>query len=415
MTHLWQRILLGIILGIALGALWPEGALALQPLGDIFLNLIRMIVVPLVFGCIISGLTSIADPKAAGRLGFKAVSLYLFTSIGAVCIGLAFAELFRPGDGIALPHESAAQAQEAPSLLALLVDIFPSNPFASMAEGNMLQVITFAILVGLSINLTGDKAEPFKRMINAFTEVMIRMTRIIMQFAPVGIFALLAMITARQGLSVLMPLLGFLLLYYLACAVHVLLVYGGLIRFIARLPVAPFLKKMPEAQLFAFSTSSSAATLPVTLRVVQEKLGISRSTASFVLPMGMTVNMDGSALNYVLGAVFVAQAAGIDLTSAQYAVILFTSVITSIGMAGVPAVAASGFIVVLSAVNLPLEGIALILVVDRLMDMLRTAVNVTGDAAVALTVDRLEGRLDEAHYRQPVSDEEPVAQSQEER
>ncbi len=399
---LWQQILVALALGIITGVLAGPDAAALKPIGDIFIRLISMIVMPLIMAAIISGLTTMEDPRSMGRMGGRAVSLYLISTTIAVSIGLVAALLVSPGSGAVIPIGSALPASPIPdnqdSLMQLLVSLFPRNPFASMAEGNMLHIILFSILVGIAINLAGDKAAPCKALADSLLDVMIALTGLIMRVAPIGIFALLASITGQQGVEALLPLVTLVATLYGVFLLHILLVYGGLIRMLTQLPLGPFFRKVIDAQLMAFSTSSSAATMPVTLSSVRDRLGVSHTTSGFVVPLGVTVNMDGSAINFVIGSLFVAQAAGIDLSVTQLVIIFFASILSSIGTAGIPGVAGTGFIIILGAAGLPLEGLALLLVVDRISDMMRTSVNVTGDAAVSVIVDSQLNQLDKQRY-----------------
>lgn len=401
---LWLQILAAIGFGIIAGLLFGEQMQVLQPLGDIFIRMIRMIIVPLIFAAIVSGLTSIHDPRKMSRVGLKAFGMYLLTTTCAVTIGLAVVLIIAPGVGGILPSGSDLSQQQPLDLLpisALLTNIFPSNPIASMAEGNMLQIIVFSILIALATNAAGDAARPFKEFMDSIVAIMIQLTGLVMRFAPIGVFALMAAIVGQQGLQALLPLAMLLLAIYLGCFLQMLLTYGTLLKLLGRLNPASFYRKIIEGQLVAFTTSSSAATMPVTLRVTEQRLGVSHGTASFVIPLGMTVNMDGSALNFVIGTIFVAQVAGIDLTLLQYGLIMASSALISIGTAGVPGAAASGFLITLGVAGLPLEGMVLIIAVERLADMIRTAVNVTGDAAVAVIVDHSEQSLDIERYNAP--------------
>ncbi|MCH2547764.1 MAG: dicarboxylate/amino acid:cation symporter [Alphaproteobacteria bacterium] len=399
--QMWKKILIGLVLGVLAGTLFPESASYLKPFGQVFINLIKMLIVPLIFFSLISGITSMEETGSMGRLSVKAFGLYLGTTAVAITLGLGVATILEPGVGSSIDF-NALESNDTPKAEMnageLLVSLVPANPIAAMAEGNILQVIVFALLVGIALHKVRDKTERIIDLSHALAEMMYAMTHIVMAFAPFGIFALIAALTAEQGLGVLMDLLKILGTVYLACILHVILVYGGLLKFIARLPIIPFFKKAPPAQLLAFSTSSSAATLPLTLEVAQEKLGVSKSSSSFVLPLGCTINMDGTALYQGVCALFVAQVMGIDLTLMQYVTIILTATLASIGSAGVPGAGLIMLTLVLSSVGLPIAAVAIIAGIDRILDMARSAVNVTGDLVVSICVDKSENQLDEKMY-----------------
>ncbi|MCL1125933.1 dicarboxylate/amino acid:cation symporter [Shewanella surugensis] len=400
--QMWLKILLSVFLGAIAGYLIGPPIDVIQPVGDIFLNLIRMLVIPLVFSCIITAITANKDLSNLTHLGLRSVSLYILTTLMAALVGLTFALVFHVGDlGNSLPLISFTNSDTIapPSIINMLVDIFPTNPIASMAEGNMIQTIVFAIFIGVAINLSGEKGNAFKNAIDSMGDVMLTLMQLVIKIAPVGIFAIIAVIAGTQGINVLTPLIKLLVLVYVACLTQIYGVYALLLTLIAKVSPLPFFKKVISAQLMAFSSSSSVATLPITLDVAKKRLGVSKETAHFVLPLGMTINMDGSSLNYVLSSIFIANIAGIDLSTPQYVLIIFVSIITSIGAAGVPAVAMSGLFVVVATCGLPIEGIAIVLAIDRLMDMIRTATSVTGDLAVTTTVDSLNNTLDKKHYK----------------
>ena len=403
--QMWQKILIGLVLGVLTGIVFGEYTAYLnaylKPIGQVFINRISMLIVPLIFFSLISGITSMEETGSMGRLSAKAFGLYLATTAAAISLGLIVAIIIQPGVGSTIDFgmlESADPTTAEMSFGQLIVSLVPTNPVAAMAEGNILQVIVFASLVGVALHKVRDKAERVIDLTHSLAEMMYAMTHIVMAFAPIGIFALIAAITAEQGLGVLLDLLKILGTVYLACILHVILVYGGLLKFFARLPVIPFFKKAPPAQLLAFSTSSSAATLPLTLEVAQEKMGVSKSSSSFVLPLGCTINMDGTALYQGVCALFVAQVMGIDLSMGQYITIIITATLASIGSAGVPGAGLIMLTLVLSSVNLPIAAVAIIAGIDRILDMARSAVNVTGDLVVALCVDKSEQQLDEKMY-----------------
>jgi Na+/H+-dicarboxylate symporter len=399
--EMWQKILIGLVLGVVTGVVFGEYAEMLKPIGQVFINLISMLIVPLIFFSLISGITSMEETGSMGRMSAKAFAFYLGTTAVAITIGLLVATVLQPGAGSELDFgllENAGAEKAEMDFAELLVSLVPTNPIAAMAEGNILQIIVFALLVGVALHKVRDKTERIIDLSHSLAEMMYAMTHIVMSFAPIGVFALIAAVTASQGLSVLLDLLKILICVYLACFIHMVLVYGGLVRLYARLPVLQFFKKAPPAQLLAFSTSSSAATLPMSLEVAQEKMGVSKSTSSFVLPLGCTINMDGTALYQGVCALFVAQVMGIDLTMGQYITIIVTATLASIGSAGVPGAGLIMLTLVLSSVNLPIAAVAIIAGIDRILDMARSAVNVTGDLTVALCVDKSEQQLDEKMY-----------------
>jgi len=399
--QMWQKILIGLVLGVVTGLVFADYAAELKPVGQVFINLIKMLIVPLIFFSLISGITSMEETGSMGRMSAKAFGLYLATTAVAISLGLLVATVFQPGVGSSIDFETlenAAPPKAEMNLGDLVVSLVPENPVAAMAEGNILQVIVFALLVGVALHKSRDKTERLIDFSHSAAEMMYAMTHIVMAFAPFGVFALIATLTAEQGLSVLLDLLKILLVVYFACILHVLLVYGGLLRLVARVPVGPFFKKAIPAQLLAFSTSSSAATLPLSLEVAQEKMGVSKSSSSFVLPLGCTINMDGTALYQGVCALFVAQVMGIDLSMGQYITIILTATLASIGSAGVPGAGLIMLTLVLSSVGLPVAAVAIIAGIDRILDMARSAVNVTGDLAVALCVDKSEQTFEEKLY-----------------
>ncbi len=397
-TKLWFKIVVGLVLGVLAGLVFGESAGVLKPIGTIFINAIKMLVVPLILFTLISGVTSMDDTAKMGRVGAKAFGLYLFTTAIAVSIGLAVASLIRPGAGINLEAPATASAKEAPSLIDMIVNMVPANPVASLANADVLQIIVFSLLVGVAMNLIGEKARPITNVVNAGAEVMYKLTHMVMEIAPYGVFALMAWVSGQYGLDVLLPLAKLVGATYLACILHIIITYGGLLVLAGRLNPLPFLRGILDAQAISFTTASSSATLPVTLSCVQDNLGVSKSVSSFVLPLGATINMDGTALYQALAALFVAQAFGIDLNFAQYTTIVFTATLVSIGAAGIPGAGLIMMTMVFGAVGLPMEGIAIVAGIDRILDMMRTMTNVTGDATVTVLVAKSEGELDETVY-----------------
>ncbi len=393
---LWQQILIGMVVGIIIGLIFKEQAAHLKPLGDLFIRLIKMLVVPLVLFTLISGVASLGDPAALGRIGAKAFALYLVTAALAISIGITAAETLKPGDGLSLDlgQGDVVEAPESRGFIDSLLEMIPTNPFAALVEANMLQIIVFAILFGVAASLTKEKSRPFVDFCDSASEICFTLTMQIMKLAPLGVLGILAWVVGTQDPEVLFSLSKLVLVFFLGILIHVVCVYGGAIYFVLRLSPLKFLKHTKEALIMAFSTSSSSATLPVTMEVVQQRLGVSETTSSFALPLGATVNMNGSALFQGVCAVFIAQAIGVELTVNQHITIIATSILAAIGTAGIPGSGLLMLTLVLTSVGLPTEGIALILGVERIMDMVRTMVNVAGDAFVALAIDMSEGRHD---------------------
>lgn len=395
---LWMKILIALILGAATGMVLGPNAIYLKPLGTIFLNLINMIIVLLVLSSMTVGITSIHDPKKLGRVGGKALLMYLITTLIAISGGLIIANVFQVGEGLNLVAENVAVQKNVPSIGEILTSIIPSNPIAAMVNGNILQVIVFALFLGIAINFAGERGKPLLRVMESLSDVMYRLTSIIMEFTPIGVFGIMAWVTGTFGLVLLVPLFKFLGVYYLACTLFVLLVFCFIIKFMARLSLWPFFKGMGDAIMMAFSTGSSAASLPAAMHCAQENLGVSKNIAGFVLPLGISVNMNGTSIFQAMSAIFVANAYNVPLTTTHYISLIFTTAIASIGTAGVPGAGIIMLSAVLSSVGLPLEGIAILIGIDRLRDMATTVLNILGDAVVTVYVAKKEGELDERQY-----------------
>jgi dicarboxylate/amino acid:cation (Na+ or H+) symporter, DAACS family len=397
---LWAKILIGLVLGLVVGLIMGPTAAYLRPLGTIFLSLINMLVVPLVFASMALGVMAIHDPKKLGRVGVKTLLTFLVTTVIAIVIALLAVKLLRPGVGVGLTAEATAPIPEPASIGNLLLNIFPSNPIRAMAEGDMLQVIVFAVFLGVAVNLTGTRADPVRYFLEGLAEVMYRLTNIVMQLAPFGVFGLMAYVAGTFGWQVLLPLLQLLLTNYIAFIVHVGLVFVGLLVLLARVKPWPFFKGMSDAIAMAFSTNSSSATLPVSLHCVQENLGVSKNISNFVLPLGSTINMNGAAIGQAIAAVFIAQAYGIELSWSSLLAIIATATISAVGAAGIPGTGFLMLSVVVSSAGLPLEGLALVAGVDRIREMGSTVLNVLGDAVTAVYVAKGEKELDEDQYNQ---------------
>ena len=395
---LWQQILIGLGLGVLTGMLFKADALVLAPLGALFHKAIKMLSVPLVFVSLVAGITAMHDSAKLGRISVKTIAIYLATTAFAVSIGLLFGSLFSPGEGMNMVASGAEEAKQAPSLVQILVGLVPSNPVTAFAEGNILQIIVFAIALGVSMNLVGEKAQPAIRLFDSLAETFYKLTDLVMRFAPIGVFALIAGVVGSHGAEVLLPLAGVIGVIYLASIVHMLLVYGGLLTLLARLNPLRFFQGIAPALAVAFSTSSSSGTLPVSIECARKNLGVSQGVAGFVLPVGAPINMDGTAIYQGVLALFIAQAFGVDLNASQYLMIILTATLASIGTAGVPGAGLIMLGLVLTSVGLPLEGVALIAGIDRILDMARTTVNVAGDLMTTTLVGRSENELDQDIY-----------------
>jgi Na+/H+-dicarboxylate symporter len=423
----WQ-IIIGLVLGLVWGLVASLAGYSeftanyVQPLGTIFINLLKLIAVPLVLASLIVGVTSLNDVAKLSRMGGKTIAIYLVTTICAITIGLTVVNVIQPGNF--LPAEtqeqlmsgyqdniegSAESAQEVieRSPMSFVVDIVPENFFASASDnGNMLQVVFIAILLGIGlIKIPSEKSKSLINFFDSLNEVIIEIVDLVMKVAPYGVFALMAGVIvdlAGDDISQALDLLGALGWYCIAVVIglflHLMIVYSGLFKLFSQMRLRDFFKAIQPAMLLGFSTSSSSATLPVTMERVEKNVGVDEEVSSFVLPIGATINMDGTSLYQAVAAVFIAQALGLELGIAQQLTIVLTATLASVGAAGVPGAGIIMLVVVLEAIQVPVEGIALILGVDRILDMLRTAVNITGDAAVSVAVAHTEGLLGEMHF-----------------
>ncbi len=393
-----------MILGILVGHYFGEDATVLKPIGTIFVNLIKMVVIPLIFFSILNGVASISDASTFGRIGLKALVAYTTTTVFAVIIGLTFATIFEPGAGINLPLEYKEVAQPT-ELGKILMEIIPTNPIHAMATGNTIQVVIFAFFTGFALILIGDKGQHVKDFIISATHLVFKMIELVIKLTPYGVFAIMAWVVGEYGVDLIVSLGRFVMVVLGALSVQYLL-FGIMLLVFAKLNPLPFYKKMLDTQALALATVSSKATLPTAMRELRNKLGVSRQSSSFILPLGASMNMDGVAIYLGICAVFFAQILGIELTVTQYLIIIFTSTIGSIGAAGFPGGSMIMMGMVLSSVGLPLEGITLILGVDRLLEMFRTAINITGDCTVTVLVDSWENTLNRRVYYSQEEDEE---------
>jgi len=398
----WKKIVIGMVLGILVGSLLGPKAEYLKPIGSLFINAIKMLIVPLVFCSLITGITSMRDTAKMSRVGGKAILIYMFSTAVAVSLGLAFGYIFSPGEGMQMTVSTdTATVVNSPSLVETMMNLIPSNPVQAMASGNLLQIIVFAIGLGLSMNLLGKKAEPAIAIFKSFSEIMYRFTAIIMGFAPYGIFALMAWLAGEYGVELLLQLSKVIGVVYLACLIQVLVVMSLAIKIVGRLNPIRYLKGIIEAAAMSFSTASSSGTLPISMKCANKNLGVSEEISSFVLPLGATVNMDGTAIYLGVTSLFVAQAYGIDLSMADYVSIVVMATVASIGSAGVPGAGLVMMSLVLTTVGLPMEGLAIIAGIDRILDMGRTCVNVCGDLMVTTLIGKSEGEFDIDVYNNP--------------
>ncbi len=372
--------------------------------GQVFIASLKLLVVPLVLVSLICGASSLGDSARMGPIAGKTLLLYLATTAIAISIALFVAVIVGPGSHVSLDTDAVFEATSPPPLKEVLINIFPSNPVQAMAEGEMLQIIVFALLFGYAISHAGEGGRRVAAFFSDVEKVVMRMVAILMSLAPYGVFALLAKLFAEMGLSAIMDLGVYFLTVIGVLLFHGLFTYSVLLRALAKQSPAIMMRKMRSVWAFAFSTASSGATLPITLRTVEKRLGVQNSVAGFTVPLGATVNMDGTAVMQGVATVFIAQVYGFDLSMTSYLTVILTATLASIGTAAVPGVGLITLAMVLEQAGLPVEGIALIIGVDRLLDMVRTAVNVTGDATVALIVGRSEGQLDEQVFLNPDAD-----------
>ncbi len=401
---------LGIVTGLGLNisqatdSVWVDSYLTnglFHIVGSLFINALKMLVVPLVLFSLIPGILGIGDIRLLGRIGGKTFALYMFTTAIAITTAIVLAVSFGIGKGLEITSSTTFMGKEASSFSEILINIIPSNPVAALAEGNMLSIIFFSIFFGVALLSIAKESDELVKVIEQINVVIMRMINMVMFFAPYAVFCLVAKAVAELGLDLLGQLLGYFLVLVFALLVHVFVTQMTLLKVLSGLDIGIFLKKVRTAQLFAFSTSSSGATIPVTLRTVQKRLGADPAISSFSVPFGATINMDGTAMMQGVATVFVANLYGIDLGLTGYLTVIITAVLASIGTAAVPSVGLVMLTIVFDQVGLPIEALGLIFGIDRLLDMLRTAVNVTGDAVVTSIVAKSEGRIDLAVYNDP--------------
>jgi Na+/H+-dicarboxylate symporter len=410
------KVLLGMGLGIIVGLLLNLTGLVTNPfvdtyvvnglfhiVGKMFVNALKMLVVPLVFFSLICGVCGIGDVRMLGRVGGKSFALYMMTTAIAIATAIIIAVTFGIGKGMNVDSTTTFTGKESPPLSQVLIDIIPTNPVNAMAQGEMLPLIFFSILLGVSMLLVGRKAKSFVAGAEVAKEIMMKMVTIVMSVAPYAVFALIAKSIATLGLDLLWSLAGYVLVLVGALMFHLFITLMVVLKVFSGLSPKMFLNKIRNVQVFAFSTASSNATIPVTMRTVTERFGVNNSVASFTVPFGATINMDGTAIMQGVATVFIANVYGVELGVSGYLTVILMSVLASIGTAGVPGVGLIMLSMVFAQVGLPIEGIGLILGVDRLMDMIRTAVNVSGDATVSTIVAKSEGKLDVSVYNDPAA------------
>jgi Na+/H+-dicarboxylate symporter len=424
-ASLTMKVVIGMILGVTIGLAINLSGLnvtgsftntyivdgAFYVIGKMFVNALKMLVVPLVFFSLICGVCGIGNIKTLGRVGSKSFILYTLTTALAIAMAITLAATIGIGEGMDLQSTIQFSSNAAPPLTDVFISIIPTNPVKAMANGDMLPLIFYSILAGISLLMVGQKASRLIEAAEVANEVMMKMVTIVMSVAPYAVFALIAKALAELGLDLLSQLAGYVAVLFSALILHLFVTLMIVLKVFSGLSPSIFIKKIRDAQVFAFSTASSNATIPVTLRTVIERLGVNNSIASFTVPFGATINMDGTAIMQGVATVFIANIYGIDLGITGYLTVILMSVLASIGTAGVPGVGLVMLSMVFSQVGLPIEGIGLILGVDRLMDMIRTAVNISGDAVVSTIVAKSEGKLDTLTYADPSAGSMTVDQS----
>ncbi len=411
------RVILGMVVGIftgfAIQSLFADSGFVNNYIvnglfevgGQIFVASLKMLVVPLVFVSLVCGTSSLKDLSTLGRMGGKTLALYIGTTAVAITLALTIGNLFQPGAGADLTAASSFKSADAPSLGQVIIDMFPTNPIQAMAEGKTLQVIVFAVLFGIAISAAGKPGERIAAVFSDLNEVIMKLVALLMNLAPYGVFFLMAKLFSGLGLGAIWNLAEYFLVLAGTLLLHGLVTYSAMLKGFTGLSPITFLRKMEDAIMFAFSTASSNATIPVTMETAKNRMGVDNKVASFTVPLGATVNMDGTAIMQGVATAFIAQAYNIDLTMGDYLMVILTATLASVGTEGVPGVGLVMLAMVLNQVGLPLEGIALIMGVDRLLDMIRTAVNITGDSAVTIIVAKSEGSFDEARFNDPAAGE----------
>lgn len=408
----WIKIIVGLVLGIIAGLVLGKRELVIfdysisnflheivDRFGNAFIDLLKMLVGLIVFSSLVVGMCHISDPKKLGRIGIRAVLFYAGTTIVAIAFGLLMAFIFKPGAGLNRPIPADfLNTKQTIGLIDFLFSAVPSNPVAAFAEGNVLQIIVFAIFFACAINLAGKAGKSVLEVLESVNEVMYSLTHFIMKLAPYGVFALITTAVSTVGIDLVKLLVNFLICNYIAYAIQIFVVFSLVLRYMAKLKVLPFFKGMKDAIALAFTTSSSSATLPVSLDCARKHLGISTDISGFVLSLGSTINMNGAAIGQAISAIFIAQAYGIEVTAVKLVILIVVSLVSAIGAAGIPGTGILMLSVVLNAMGLPLEGIALVAGVDRIREMVSAVVNILGDAVAAVFIAKTEKQIDEKRY-----------------
>jgi Na+/H+-dicarboxylate symporter len=403
--NLTRNILFGMFLGFIIGSffyyleIFPESLVNFVRIyvfnlgSSIFVNLLKLLIVPLVFFSLVSGISSLTSMQSLGNITLKTITLYLSTTAIAVSLSLLVGSIFKPGSGYSSEIAPPDKLPEGQGIYETILDIFPSNIIEAMAQNQMLAVVFFSILFGLALNKTNHLTNNFSDSFEKLNTVFMQLVIMIISFAPIGVFCLIGKFVITDGLDIFQEAFKYVLLLIIVLIIHAFITYSLIIKIFTNLSISTFYKKMKDVAIFAFSTSSSAATIPVTLKTVQDELGVNKNVSSFVIPVGATINMDGTAIMQGMATVFIAQMSGIDLTLFQYVQVVILAVVTSIGTAAVPSAGTITLVIILQQFGLPLEAIGIILAVDRILDMLRTSVNVTGDASVSMLVASSVGKL----------------------
>ncbi|WP_321325982.1 dicarboxylate/amino acid:cation symporter [uncultured Parasphingorhabdus sp.] len=393
---LWQRVIAALVLGVITGLVWGPESETIKWIGDFFIKAIKMLVVPLIFFSLVAGVAALGDLKKLGSVGGRAMILFVITGQIAAWLGLALGTFFQPGNGV---DTSAIEKGETPvpnetTAIDMILSIVPDSPVQVMADVRVLPLIVFALLIGIGILMAKEDGKPLAKIFDSGAIVMQKVTMIVMELTPFGVFALMAWVAGTLGMDALLSLAQLVGLNYLGCLLIIGIVYSGMIKFVAKLPPLDFFRGIVDAIAVSYSTASSNATLPVTLRCVERNLGVRNSVASFVVSLGATINMNGTAMYLGLATLFGAQIFGVDLTWGDYLLISITSTLGAVGAAGIPGAGLIMMALVFGSVGVPLETIAFVAGVDRIMDMMRTTTNVSGDAAVAVTVASMTGEID---------------------
>ena len=407
---LTSKIFIGFALGIILGLIFGEKVTVIKPLGDIFLTFIKMIVVPLVFCSITSGVASIGDINKLKRIGSKTLIYFVVATMLAGIIGIVIAQLVQPGSGVELnmiQANSKYEAKEMPTLAKTLLDMFPSNPIKALVDGNLMQIIVFSLFLGVSLTLLGEKGKKAIELFDIGTEAMYKMTAIVMDFSPIGVAALMACSIGEYGLKIFGPLGKFILTDYLGLLAVILLLYVPMLKFIAKIPLGYFFKKVLQIWLVTASTTSSSGTLPVTISVTKKKFGVSDELAEFILPLGATMNMNGAVVYYSAAVMFVSQIYGVTMDLSQQVLIIILATIISIGSPGIPGGGIVMTIMLLTTMGLPMEIVGMIAGIYRIIDMGHTTLNVTGDVITSLCIGRSENAIDDSVYGESLAASNP--------